>query len=88
MMNPGVTEEAGKTARSVVEGLKSTPLVLALILMNLIFIGFLVWLLNEISSNNRAQIKQNETQIAHNAKMITELQESLRVCRELIPQNR
>ena len=77
-MNPGLAEETGKTARSVIEGLTSTPLVLALIVLNLIFLGFLVWVLNEVSSINQNQISQN-------TKMIAELQESLRICRQLIP---
>lgn len=36
-MNPGPSEEVGKVATSVVEGLRSTPLVLALIVFNIIF---------------------------------------------------
>ena len=44
MMNPGVTDEAGKTARSVVDALKSTPGFLALVLFNLAFIGLIAWI--------------------------------------------
>ena len=43
-MNPGVTDEAGKTARTLVEALKSTPGILALVLFNLAFIGSIVWI--------------------------------------------
>ena len=38
-----VTDEAGKTARAVVDALKSTPAVLALLLFNLIFIALFAW---------------------------------------------
>ena len=42
-MNPGVTDEAGKTARTVVDALKTTPGVLALVVFNALFIGMIVW---------------------------------------------
>lgn len=35
-----VTEEAGSTARAVVGSLASTPIVLALLIFNLVFMGF------------------------------------------------
>ena len=38
-----VTDEAGKTARTVVDALKTTPMVLALVLFNLAFIGLIGW---------------------------------------------
>jgi hypothetical protein len=40
-MNPGATEEAGQTARGIVDALKTQPLVLVLLLINLIFVSFL-----------------------------------------------
>jgi hypothetical protein len=43
-MNPGVTEEAGSTARTLISSLASTPLVLALVLFNLFYIGMTTWL--------------------------------------------
>ena len=42
-MNPGTVDEAGKTARSLIDALKSTPGVLAIVLFNLAFIGLIVW---------------------------------------------
>ena len=42
-MNPGAVDEVGKTSRSIVDALKSTPGVLALLLFNLIFIGLIAW---------------------------------------------
>ena len=41
-MNP-VADEAGKTARTVVDALKTTPMVLALVIFNVLFIGMIVW---------------------------------------------
>ena len=43
-INPGVTDDAGKTGRAVIDALKSTPMVLALVLFNLAFIGSIVWI--------------------------------------------
>jgi len=43
-MPPGVTEETGKTARAVVDSLKSTPAILALVLFNLAFMGMVVYI--------------------------------------------
>ena len=43
-MNPGVVEETGETARTVVAALKSTPAVLALVLFNLAFMGVVVYI--------------------------------------------
>lgn len=42
-MNPGVTEEAGETARTVVAALKSTPAILALVIFNIMFMGVVVY---------------------------------------------
>ena len=43
-MNPGVSHEAGETARTVVEAMKSTPAMLALVVFNLAFIGLIGYL--------------------------------------------
>ena len=39
-----VSDEAGKTARTVVEALKSTPAILALVLFNLAFMGMVLYI--------------------------------------------
>jgi hypothetical protein len=49
-MNAGITEEAGSTARSLIGSLASTPVILALVVFNLFYIGATTWL----------QIKQSE----------------------------
>jgi len=43
-MSPGVGHEAGETARTVVEALKTTPMALALVVFNLAFIGLIGYL--------------------------------------------
>jgi len=42
-MNPGVGHEAGETARTVVEALKTTPAILALVIFNLLFMAFVAY---------------------------------------------
>jgi len=43
-MNPGVSQETGQTARSVVTALQSTPAILALVLFNLAFMGMVIYI--------------------------------------------
>jgi hypothetical protein len=43
-MNPGVTEEASKVAQSGIEALKSTPVILGVLIFNIalmLFVGYL-----------------------------------------------
>jgi hypothetical protein len=50
-MNPGgPVEETGATARSLIGSLATTPMILALVVFNLFYIGMTTWL----------QIKQGE----------------------------
>jgi hypothetical protein len=42
-MNPGPTEEAGSTARTLITSLATTPMVLALVVFNIFYIGFSTW---------------------------------------------
>jgi len=39
-----VSEEAGKTARTVVEALKTTPAILALVVFNIMFMGAVIYI--------------------------------------------
>lgn len=53
-MNPGPVEEAGKVATTTIEALKQTPLMLALVLFNIIFIvGVYFSVANERAQNER-----------------------------------
>ena len=49
-MNPGATEEAGSTARTLINSLSSTPVILALVVFNLFYIAMTTYL----------QVKQSE----------------------------
>jgi len=42
-MNPGAIEEAGSTVRSAVDALKSTPVVLGVLIFNLAFVAFIAY---------------------------------------------
>jgi hypothetical protein len=47
-MNPGgPVEEAGSTARTLIDSLASTPMILALVVFNLFYIAFSTWLQHE-----------------------------------------
>jgi hypothetical protein len=70
----GVTEEAGKVASSAVESMKSTPLALALLLVNCIFIGFNGYILSAVASN---AAERNKTQM----ELIAQLVGGIRDCR-------
>ena len=53
----GVTEEAGKVGHAAVGAMQSTPLALALLLVNALFIGFSAYFLHQVASNARARDK-------------------------------
>ena len=63
-MSPGPVEEGAKVATSVVEGLKSQPLSLALIVLNLVFIGFVGWLASEFNARTTHQYEVKDQLIA------------------------
>ena len=42
-MNPGAVEEAGSAVRSTIDALKSTPVVLGVLIFNLAFIAFIAY---------------------------------------------
>jgi hypothetical protein len=42
-MNPGISEEAGKVAATTVEALKQTPMILALVIFNILFMGLMTF---------------------------------------------
>jgi hypothetical protein len=63
-MNPGAVEEGAKVAGNVVEGLKSQPLSLALIVVNLVFVLFMGWLAHEWNIRTTHQYEVKDQLIA------------------------
>ena len=54
-MNPGPVEEGAKVATGVIEGLKSQPIALALIVMNVIFVGAAAYASHELNIRTTAR---------------------------------
>jgi hypothetical protein len=71
-MNPGVSEEAGQTARTLVTSLATTPVVLALVVFNLFYIGFTTYF----------QIKQGERFIENQATWERMVEKAMAFCPE------
>jgi hypothetical protein len=67
-----MTEEAGSTARALISGLASTPMILALVLFNLFYIGMTTWL----------QIKQGERFTENQATWERVTERVMTLCRE------
>jgi hypothetical protein len=63
-MNSDLTREGAKVAGSVVEGLKSQPLSLALIVMNIVFVLFITWLAHTINQRTESQYRVKDEQTA------------------------
>ncbi|HEY7415726.1 MAG TPA: hypothetical protein VH593_11080 [Ktedonobacteraceae bacterium] len=52
-MSPGATEEAGKAVGSFIDALKTQPLSLALVVMNVLLIGYLYYTETRYSEGRR-----------------------------------
>jgi hypothetical protein len=59
-----ITEEGAKVAGSVVEGMKSQPLALGLIVLNITFIVFTAWLAYTINERTKSQYAVKDEQTA------------------------
>lgn len=71
----GISEEAGKAAGSVVDAMKGTPMILALLLVNAAFLGVIVYLMGEAVANSA---ERNKTQL----ELISKLVGDIRDCRQ------
>jgi hypothetical protein len=60
----GAIEEGAKVATGVVEGLRSQPLSLALVVLNLVFVLFVAWLANEFNARTTHQYEVKDQLIA------------------------
>ena len=60
----GAVEQGAAVAKGVIEGLKNQPLSLALIVLNLVFVGFVAWLANEFNARTTHQYEVKDQLIA------------------------
>ena len=72
----GLTEEAGKVGTAAVSAMASTPLAIALLIVNIGFLGFAGYVLGEVAQSARLR---NETQM----ELITKLVTDIRDCRQV-----
>ena len=68
-------EEAGKVATSAIDAMKSTPLAIALLVVNIGFLGFAAYVLGEVAANAS---ERNKTQ----GELISKLVTDIRDCRQ------
>ena len=67
-------EEAGKVATSAIDAMKSTPLAIALLVVNVGFLGFAAYVLGEVAENAR---ERNVSQ----TQLISDMVKDIRDCR-------
>ncbi len=68
-------EATGKVVGSAIDAMKSAPLAIALLIVNVGFLGFAAYLLGEVASNSRERNKQQ-------LELITTLVKDIRDCRQ------
>lgn len=70
-----MTQEAGKVVNSAIGAMASTPLAIALLIVNVGFLGFAAYVLGEVANNSS---ERNRTQ----SDLITKLVTDIRDCRQ------
>lgn len=68
----GITEEAGKVGQAAVGAMASTPLAIALLLVNVGFLGFAGYVLGEVAEGARTR---NATQMELISKLVTDIRD-------------
>ena len=68
----GITEEAGKVGTAAVGAMASTPLAIALLIVNIGFLGFSGYILGEVAEGARVR---NETQMNLIEKLVTDIRD-------------
>jgi hypothetical protein len=68
-MNPGAAEEAGQTARSLIDTLKSQPHVIGLLLVIIMLLAFMFYALTEAAQFRHKLVDQ----VFQNSKSISEM---------------
>jgi hypothetical protein len=64
-MAPGISEEAGKAAVATVDALKSTPVVLSLVVFNVLFMGAMVFVSIKSSERWDNEVQRWADLVAH-----------------------
>lgn len=64
----GALEEGGKVAGGIVDGLKAQPFVLALVVINVLFLGGVGYVLHRVSENNALISERRDTLLAELAR--------------------
>jgi hypothetical protein len=70
-MNPGMSEEAGQTARSFIESMKSSPALLALVILQGITLAGIAWSVHERNITQQEERKQFLELQRMNAEMLS-----------------
>lgn len=68
----GVTEEAGKVGHAAVSAMSSQPLAIALLLINVGFLGFAGYVLGQVAAN---AAERNKTQMELIAKLVGDIRD-------------
>jgi hypothetical protein len=68
-------EQAAKVASNTIDAMKSTPLAIALLVVNIGFLGFAAYVLGEVAANAQ---ERNKTQ----TELISKLVSDIRDCRQ------
>jgi hypothetical protein len=61
----GATEEVGKAVSGVVDAMRATPFLLALLILNIVFIGLTIYVLHEVAVTVRDRGKE-QTELLRN----------------------
>lgn len=75
-----VAEEIGRVATSTVDAMKSTPLAIALLVVNVGFLGFAAYVLGEVAANAS---ERNKSQLD----LISAMVKDIRDCRQGPPRS-
>lgn len=68
----GIVEEGAKVTTAAVEAMKSTPLAIALLVVNVGFLGFAGYILGEVAENARVR---NQSQTGLIEKLVTDIRD-------------
>jgi len=67
-----VSADAAKVAGTAIDAMKSTPLAIALLIVNIGFLGFAAYILGHVAENAQERTKEQSTLIA---KLVTDIRD-------------